>query len=417
MSTIPGKGPPLVSVIVPTYADRALRLQSALASIWALDGLCEQFDVEPIVVDDASKGPTEEVVRRFPGTRYVRHDTNRGVSAARNTGLAEATGKYVAFLDDDDLWLPYRLSAQVAVLEQAQGVEVVYSQRVAYVRDGTSGGVFPDPEGPSGWVFETGVKWFVCHINTILVSREAIDKVGGFDESLLINEDNDWVARLAFLFPFRYVPGIVAIWLPSMTPRSPQLWVSTLLKRRDNQLALIEGEPNEAEIRRLVLSTTSWQLAYRLLRAEEFDEARRAFIQWFAEYAPRSRRVTRGGTATHPAGALVSPPLEGDIWARSRMTELIHLLVFASDSPLDQAKALCTEIKRVGGERGLKQRLEMRALLADVWTAVALRLASRGRRNTAGAGSAAGRAILQNPLKPLARPGLLRLVARAIPPS
>jgi len=406
MSTIPGKVPPLVSVIVPTHAGRAPRLQSALASIWAQDGLGEQFDVQPIVVDDASTGPTEEVVRRFPGTRYVRLETNRGQSAARNAGLKEATGKYVAFLDDDDLWLPHRLSRQVAALEQAQGVEVAYSQRVAYMGDGTSRGVFPDLEGPSGWVFETAVKVVhICHIITILVPREAVDKVGGFDESLRVNEDNDWVARLAFFFPFRYVPGLVAIWLPSDTPRSPQQWRSSLLKRMANQLALIEGKPNEAEIRRLVLSTTSWQVAYRLFRTGEVDEARREFLQWLAEF----------------------PPLEGDIWARSPVVhhpatpgsvkEMILLFALASDSPIDEAKSLCAEVRRTGGQGSLRQRLAMRVLLADVWTALAVGLASGRRRNDRMAGSAAVRAILQNPLKPLSRPGLLRLVGRAIATS
>jgi GT2 family glycosyltransferase len=404
MSTLSGRGRPLVSVIVPTYADMGRRLRLALATIWAQDGLGEQFDVEPIVVDNASTGPTEEVVRRFPGTRYVRLETNTGQSGGRNVGLAEATGKYVAFLDHDDLWLPHRLSTHVAVLEQAPGVEVAYGQRIAYMQDGTSRGVFPEPDGPSGWVFETAVKWQICHLNTILVPREAVDKVGGFDESLPINEDNDWVARLAFFFPFRYVPGVVATWLPSMTERSSEQWRRSLMQRRDNILALIEGEPNEAEMRGLVLGTASWHVAYRLFRAGELDEARREFLQWVAEF--------------HQS--------EGDIWTRSRIVqhpanpgsveEMILLFAFASDSPVDEARSLCAAVRRTGGQGSLRQRLEMRAFLADIWTAIALRLASGHRRDNRMAGSAAVRAILQNPLKPLKRPGLLRLVGRAIAP-
>jgi glycosyltransferase involved in cell wall biosynthesis len=404
MSTPAGKQRPLVSVIVPTYADLTPRLTLALASIWAQDGLGNQFDVEPIVIDNASTGPTEEVVRCFPGTKYVRLDTNTGQSGGRNVGLAKATGKYVAFLDHDDLWLPHRLSAQVAVLEQAQGVEVAYSQRIAYAHDGISRGVFPDRAGPSGRVFETAVKWQICHLDTILVPRAAVDEVGGFDESLPINEDNDWVARLSFFFPFRYVHGVVAIWLPSMNERTPEQWRASLLKRRDNILALIEGGPNETEMRRLIDGTASWHIAYRLFRAGQLDDARRGFLQWLAEF----------------------PPLENGSWARSRIVrhpanpgsvkEMILLFTLASDSPIDEARSLCAEVRRTIDGGSFRPRLAMRAFLADVWTAVAVRVASGHRRNDKMASSAAARAILQNPLKPLSRPGLLRLVGRAIAP-
>jgi glycosyltransferase involved in cell wall biosynthesis len=394
VSTIPA--PPVVSVIVPTHAGRATRLQSALASIWAQDGLDEQFVVEPIVVDDASTGPTVEVVQNFPGTRYVRRETSRGAAAARNAGLKEATGEYVAFLDDDDLWLPHRLSRQVALLEQARGVEVAYSQRAAYKRNGTENAVFPESEGPSGWVFETAIKTFICHINTVLIPREAVDKVGSFDESLnVVLEDQDFLARLALFFPFRYVHGVVAICLPSMTGWNPQQWRTALLKRRDNILALIEGEANEAEIKRLVLGTARCHVVYKFFGAGEFVEARLEFLQWLAEF----------------------PAADRGAWHWSQMKELTIRLALASDSPVDEARFLCTEVRRTGGRGSLRRRLEMRAFLADVWTAVAVHLASGRRRNNRMAASAAVRAILQNPLKPLSRPGLLRLVGRAIAPA
>src|SRR4051794_27263733 len=120
---------PRVSAVIPTSADRAHRLQAALASAWAQEGLGELFDQEVIVVDDASSGPTEEIVGRFPGTRRIRLDAPSGPSVARNAGIAEATGDYLAFLDDDDLWLPYKFSTQVAALERASETEVAYGQR------------------------------------------------------------------------------------------------------------------------------------------------------------------------------------------------------------------------------------------------------------------------------------------------
>jgi glycosyltransferase involved in cell wall biosynthesis len=393
MSAVSGRMP-VVSVIVPTYANRGRRLQAAIASIWAQDGLGDQFDMEVIVVDDASTGPTEEVVRRFPGTRYVRHDTNRGMSAARNTGLAEATGDYVAFLDDDDLWLPHRLSAQVAVLEEAPGLEVAYSQRAripGYPGDGWAN-LQPGSDAPSGWVFESEVHAAIACINTILVPREALDEVGGFDETLsVVGEDHEFTTRLALFVPFRFVPGVVSIVLPSMRERSPEQQRRTFMTKRDNLLALIEGMPNEAKLRELVLSATSWHIAYQFYREGGLERARREFLHWIAEFQS----------------------LRGDSWAKYRMREMIFALAFASDSPAERA-SLFKGVKRAAAPKGLRQRLRVRALLADLWTEIALNDASGGRRNDRMAGSAAVRAILQNPVKPLSRPGLLRLATRAI---
>ena len=381
---------PLVSVIIPTYGDRTARLQSAIASIWAQDGLGEQFDVEVIVVDNASPGPVEEVVRRFPGTRYIRLETNRGQTGGRNIGIAESTGKYLAFLDHDDLWLPNRLAPQVALLEQTPGVEIAYSQRALYGADGWSN-VYPGPTAPSGWLFETAAKSFIAHLSTILVPREAFAKVGSFDERLPVLEDHDITARLALYFPFRFVPGVVTIYLPSMTARSQEMYRQALLTKKDNLLATIQGRPDEAELRRLVLCTTSWDVSYRFYRAGQFDQARREFLEWIGEFHP----------------------LEGDAWASSKMREMTFLLAFASDSPVELA-SLGRAVNRPVGPTGLRRRLEVRALLADAWTGVALYYAAEPRREDRMAGSVAVKAIRQNPLKLRSRPGLLRLAARAI---
>ena len=99
---------PLVSVVIPTY-NRAALLDEALSSAGAQVGAGTLFDVEIVVVDDASSNETPAAVRRHPTVRYIRHATNRGGSAARNTGIAASSGSLIAFLDDDDLWLPNKL--------------------------------------------------------------------------------------------------------------------------------------------------------------------------------------------------------------------------------------------------------------------------------------------------------------------
>src|SRR5262245_48027518 len=116
---------PAVTVILPTY-NRASFLPGAFES---LDS--QSFkDWDLIVVDDGSTDNTREIVHAFEraggrAMRYV-HQTNRGAYAARNRGLDEATGKYVAFFDSDDVWLPHHLARCVTALEEHPEVDWVF---------------------------------------------------------------------------------------------------------------------------------------------------------------------------------------------------------------------------------------------------------------------------------------------------
>lgn len=106
---------PLVSVIVPTR-NRALFLQRALKSV-----LGQTYpNLEIVVVDDASTDETRDVVAGLnnQAIRYIRHDSSKGGSGARNTGIRAATGKYVAFLDDDDEWEPSKTEEQLRMLQK-----------------------------------------------------------------------------------------------------------------------------------------------------------------------------------------------------------------------------------------------------------------------------------------------------------
>ena len=116
---------PKVSVIIPTY-NRAAFLRLAIASV--LNQTFQNFEI--IVIDDASQDHTREVVNSLSDTRirYIRHEGNRGVAVSRNTGVVNAKGSYIAFLDDDDEWFPEKLQKQFDLLEACQPiVGVVYT--------------------------------------------------------------------------------------------------------------------------------------------------------------------------------------------------------------------------------------------------------------------------------------------------
>jgi len=118
MSTVTSQRLPLISVIIPTY-NRAALLRRAIDSVYAQEGVGELFDVEVLVIDDGSTDTTPTVASSYEGLRYIRPSTNKGTSGARNVGLDAAVGEYVAFLDDDDSWLPWKLRRQLQVQHPA----------------------------------------------------------------------------------------------------------------------------------------------------------------------------------------------------------------------------------------------------------------------------------------------------------
>ena len=109
------KKSPTISVIIPTY-NRADFIGRAIESV--LDQTYQDFEI--IVIDDGSKDNTENIVKSFDDTRitYIRLKDNKGAAVARNTGIGTARGKFIAFQDSDDEWLPQKLAKQMEVFEK-----------------------------------------------------------------------------------------------------------------------------------------------------------------------------------------------------------------------------------------------------------------------------------------------------------
>ena len=188
---------PLVSAVLITR-DRPDRLRAAV------DSLREQtYPNLELVVVDGSRDSVESLVRRHAGdvpVTYLRDD-GEGPGAARNAGIDAATGEYVAFLDDDDRWLPEKTERQVEAF--APGVGTVYTGQFV-VRDGRRvGGRTPSL---SGWVTERLLRGeALCPTSTVMVRRALVDRAGGFDETLPVWEDREWYVRLSKYGTFRPV--------------------------------------------------------------------------------------------------------------------------------------------------------------------------------------------------------------------
>ncbi|HJV36719.1 glycosyltransferase family 2 protein [Geomonas sp.] len=183
---------PTVSIIVPVYNCEKYVAQ-------AIDSVLGQGypAVECIVVDDGSTDGTAEVARSYGArVRYLRQD-NQERSAARNNGIAQATGSYIGFLDADDLLLPGKLAEQVAFLEGHPEYDVVYS-RVSYFREesGRDGYTVRRPT-PSGDILPLLIYTNFITMNSPLFRRDAVARVQGFDTAYCRYEDWDFLLRLA----------------------------------------------------------------------------------------------------------------------------------------------------------------------------------------------------------------------------
>ncbi len=190
----------LVSVIIPTY-NRAPVLERAIRSV-----LAQTFgDFELIVVDDGSRDSTPDVLDRYDGKLRAVTQENRGVSAARNAGLAIARGELVAFLDSDDEWLPKKLARQVAAYEERGGDFVCHTDEI-WIRDGKEIGQKGIHRKQGGRFFDRALGRCLISPSSVMISRGLLDRIGWFDELLPAAEDYDLWLRITAFHEVRFVP-------------------------------------------------------------------------------------------------------------------------------------------------------------------------------------------------------------------
>ena len=185
---------PEVSVVVPTRSRWHLLSTAALPSVLEQ----EDVDVEVIVVDDGSRDETPTRLADLDDPRLVviRHDESRGVAVARNTGIRAARGRWVSFLDDDDLWAPRKLRAQVDSAERA-GAVFAYSAGggLNASREFLFAVSPPDPATVTRELLRWNVIW--CGCSNVLARADVVTELGGFDERLVQLADWDLWIRLA----------------------------------------------------------------------------------------------------------------------------------------------------------------------------------------------------------------------------
>ena len=189
---VTGRGVPVVTAIIPT-CNRAPLVVRAVGSVLRQT----HTTLEVIVVDDGSSDDTLSRLAALDDARLrvLVHDRCRGVSAARNTGLAAARGDFVALLDSDDVWLPRKIERQLAFMRE-RGHVVSQTQEI-WIRGGRRVNPGEVHRKSDGDFFEAALARCLVSPSTVMGSRAYWERIGGFDETLPACEDYDlWLRTL-----------------------------------------------------------------------------------------------------------------------------------------------------------------------------------------------------------------------------
>lgn len=225
-----------VSVIIPTH-DRAHLIGPAIKSVLNQT----YWDLEIVVVDDGSSDNTEEVVRSLKDERirYIRHEKNKGATAARNTGIKAAKGEYIAFQDSDDEWLPEKLEKQMKVFENVPlKVGVVYSGFLRIVNGKKEYIPYSWVIKKEGDIHKELLKGSFITTPSIVVRKKCFEKAGMFDECLPRLQDWELVLRLSKYYDFKFIkePLLISPFTPDSLSSSEAARIKALKLILEKQL-------------------------------------------------------------------------------------------------------------------------------------------------------------------------------------
>lgn len=214
---------PLISVIIATY-NRAAYLPFAVDSI-----LNQTYrNLELIIVDDGSADNTQEVLAHLqsdPRVRSIRQ-RNAGQGAATNRGISLARGDYIAFLDDDDAWIPQKLELQVSAMEADKDAAVIYSP-LSYIDQ--TGNPLGAPEMPlySGSITnQLFISNFIPY-GSVLAERKCFEEMGLFNPALVTGLDYDLWLRFSTRYAFGYISTptlLYRVWPGQVTNQSEKVY-------------------------------------------------------------------------------------------------------------------------------------------------------------------------------------------------
>ena len=188
-----------VSVVIPTW-NREQAVCRAIESVLKQTAQASEI----LVIDDGSSDGTAATLRqRYPGV-VVLEQNNQGVSAARNRGIRQASGEWIALLDSDDEWLPDKLLQQSAAAEQQPDVRLIHGDEI-WIRNGVRVNAMKKHRKYGGWIYPHCLPLCAISPSATLLRRDVFNDVGYFDESLPACEDYDYWLRFCAHEPVVYI--------------------------------------------------------------------------------------------------------------------------------------------------------------------------------------------------------------------
>lgn len=272
-----GVSPREFSVVIPTY-NRLEFLKQALKSVWAQS----HSDYEIIVVDDGSTDGTKDYLALLDGRVRVLCQSNKGPAAARNLGVKHAIGNYIAFLDSDDIWLPWTLATFRKLILSHQQPSLLYAAVLEF--DGNVPDIKQEKITAEYFddYFESANNPGDVRCGGLVVQTKIFDS---FDESMLVAEDHDFCLRLGMSCGFVRVRSPVTLAYRrhiANISMSPQAWcpAAEALLIRESQGHYPGGMTRKKE-RWSLLSRAIRPMAFGCLRAGLKSEAWRLYRQSF----------------------------------------------------------------------------------------------------------------------------------------
>jgi len=197
---------PIFSIIIPTF-NRKLFLKKAVDSV--LDQTYTNFEL--IIIDDGSTDDSKEIINAYYDARIkYSYQENNGVASARNHGLKKAKGKYVAFLDSDDWWVPEKLSKTMDYINKFPNVKIFHTEETWY-KKGKLLNQKTKHKKPTGFVYTKSLPLCCISISTAVIKKDVFDNIELFDETFEACEDYDFWLRATNKYKIKLIPEYLTL--------------------------------------------------------------------------------------------------------------------------------------------------------------------------------------------------------------
>ena len=196
---------PRVSVVIPAF-NRWRLLAEAIDSV-----LAQSYrDFELIVVDDGSTDATASELAKLASRLQFFVTERRGVSAARNLGVSQSRGYYIAFLDSDDLWLNSKLERQTRFMDEHPEFHICQTDEI-WIRNGVRVNPRAVHQKPSGDIFSSSLELCLVSPSAVMMTKALFERTGGFDEAFPVCEDYDLWLRISAQHQVPLIPDRLTI--------------------------------------------------------------------------------------------------------------------------------------------------------------------------------------------------------------